>query len=131
MSLINYNNGTNPAFYKDIVKENFFDNSERLQQQNRFPAINIEVTKNSLQIDVAAPGWKKEDFVIQLSDDVITIEATIENSNNADNTNEIIRREFVKDSFKRSFTIIKKLNASQMATTYYHGILTIIIPLEQ
>jgi HSP20 family protein len=44
------------------------------------PAVNIKETDNNFQIEVAAPGLRKEDFSIQLDKNVLTLSAQRETS---------------------------------------------------
>lgn len=50
------------------------------------PAVNIKETDNNFQIEVAAPGLRKEDFNIQLDENVLTLSAQRETSSSYEPT---------------------------------------------
>ena len=82
----------------------FFDNdllSSFLSKENKVPDVNVLKSEDGYKIEVAAPGLSKEDFKINLENDVITIssEKEFKNEENKDN---YLRREFGYNSKKSS-----------------------------
>ena len=55
-------------FGDDFLKDFFY-----MPEQFNVPAVNVVEDENKFQIEVAAPGFKKEDFKVQLDNDVLTI----------------------------------------------------------
>ena len=64
------------------------------------PAVNIMEDENRIQIDVAAPGMKKEDFKINLDQNRLTVSAEKEEEKNETN-DRFARKEFCYSSFSR------------------------------
>ena len=95
-----------------------------------FPPANI-VEKNDLyQIALAAPGKVKADFIIKLDGKILTISA--EKKTEAATENEkMIRKEFGYKSFKRSFTLDEKIDATNITAKYENGILTVELPKKE
>ena len=56
-------------FFNGEVFPKFFD----AESQHSIPAVNIIENKDEYRIDVAAPGLNKEDFKINLENNVLTV----------------------------------------------------------
>ena len=64
-----FNNDLTSFFGRDM--SDFFN-----RNQNRImPAVNIKEVQDNLQIEVAAPGLRKEDFQLHLENNVLTVSA--------------------------------------------------------
>ncbi len=114
----------NEYFGKDLITD-FLES----QSGTGLPAVNIFESKDFYNIEVAAPGLKKEDFNIDLHNSVLTISSEKEEELAEDI--EVIRREFGFSSFKRSFTIPENVNEEKIKATYKNGILSISIPKQE
>ncbi|WP_211356885.1 Hsp20/alpha crystallin family protein [Phaeodactylibacter luteus] len=91
------------------------------------PAINVLEDKAQFTIEVAAPGFNKEDFDIQADKGRLTIKG--EHSAKEEVKEEkIMRREFSFSSFSRSFQLPENIEASQIAAKYENGVLRIALP---
>lgn len=92
------------------------------------PSVNIIENKDNYQIEMAAPGLKKEDFQIRIDKDQLIIESKIEKSEEAKSPEgKYTRKEFQYGSFKRSFHLSDKINSDKIAATYNDGILVLTI----
>src|SRR5439155_22669652 len=66
--------------------------------------VNVKELENEYVIELVAPGLEKEDFKINLDNNILTISS--EKKNETENQNEkVIRKEYKFQSVKRSFTI--------------------------
>ena len=91
------------------------------------PAVNIRETDNSFTLEVAAPGFSKEQFNINVENDLLTISASTESKKEEDEKG-YTRREFSYSSFSRSFTLPDSVNADNIKGTYTNGILHVELP---
>lgn len=92
-----------------------------------FVPVNIKESAGGYSLDVIAPGFEKADFKISLDDKILTISA--EKKNEVKNeTEKQIRKEYSYKSFKRSFTIDEKINATGVDASYVNGVLTLNLP---
>lgn len=91
------------------------------------PKVNIKETKDSYYVEMAVPGLKKSDFTVDLDNKIlsITADSKTENQENEDN---LIRREFGYSSFKRSFTLPETVNEDKIKAEYKNGVLSIHLP---
>jgi len=90
------------------------------------PAVNIIESDNEYCIEVAAPGFEKEEFNIELTKGILTISAEKETTN--ENQDEFRLQEFFYSSFKRSFNLPEnKIEESAIKAYYEAGILEVKI----
>ncbi len=105
----------------------FFGGSWLSKWENKMPAVNISETEKDFIIDVIAPGFLKEDFKLNINDDVITIDAEAKSEEN-DETKDYTRREYHFNSFTRSFRLPENVKAEAIEAAYHNGILQILMP---
>ena len=120
--LQNVINNRLPAFFNDDVF--------RSEYQNTRPAVNIKETEEGYGLEVAAPGFAKEDFKIDLDHDLLTISVEKENKTEEEK-NGYTRREFNYASFKRSFTLPETVDREKIQASYTNGILNVGLPKKE
>ena len=97
-----------------------------------FPAVNISEDDKSFCVDVVAPGLKKEDFKVNIEDDVLTISAeTKSETSDEDKNKQYSRREYSYSSFTRSFRLPENAKDDEVSASYNDGILKLKIPKTQ
>lgn len=94
---------------------------------NNIPAVNVKEDENAFQIEVAAPGLKKEDFKLSLHENRLTISAKQE-SKTEEKTERFSRQEFNYTSFQRTFTLPKNVDGDKIDASYTDGILYVGLP---
>ncbi len=94
------------------------------------PAVNIQEDEKQFILELAAPGLQKDDFKINLDNQLLTIskEATEENEEVKEN---YTRKEFVYNSFSRSFRLPKFILADKIKADYENGILKVSLPKDE
>jgi len=94
------------------------------------PAVNVRETNDNFIIDVAAPGMKRDEFKVELDNNVLTISSQHEEKDEQqDETINYTRREFNYQSFQRSFTLPEdKVEGEKISARYLDGILNITVP---
>jgi len=101
--------------------------SEPLNKYMQFkPPVNIKEDENGFYLDAAIAGFSKKDIKIDVDNDLLTISATVEDSEET-----FKRKEFSKNSFKRSFTLPKTVDTEQISAAFKNGILSITIPKKE
>lgn len=91
------------------------------------PAVNIIEKDQAFTLELAAPGMKKDDFNIELNNDLLSISVSRESDQEAEDI-KYTRREFSFASFKRSFTLPESINTAEISATYEDGILVVELP---
>lgn len=96
------------------------------------PSVNIKETKDDYIVELAAPGMKKDDFKIEIRNNVLTIKSELEhNGKNIDDEN-YTRREFTYQSFQRSFNLNNRVvDDAKIKATYTDGILNVLLPKKE
>lgn len=92
-----------------------------------FPPVNIHEDEQSYTLSMAAPGYEKTDFNVEMNDNILTISAE-KKAEQKEETSKTIRREFSYKSFKRSFTIDEKIDKDNIQAKYENGVLTLQLP---
>ena len=95
-----------------------------------FPPVNIVEKTDHYHLQVAAPGFDKADFNIKLEADTLTISAEKKEETKSE-SDKVVRKEFSSKSFKRSFTIDEKIDASNINAKYDNGILNVVLPKKE
>lgn len=94
------------------------------------PAVNILEHDGGFRLEVAAPGLKKEDFKINLENNVLTISAQKEQKNE-ETTEKYTRKEFSFNSFRRTFTLPNSIDGEKIGAAYTDGVLSIELPKKE
>lgn len=91
------------------------------------PSANIKESEESFEIQLALPGFKKEDFKIEVQDKSLTVSSEVK-TETEDSTENYIRKEFSFNSFSRSFRLPRTVDSEQIAAEFENGILTLTLP---
>ena len=92
------------------------------------PSTNILENNERFEIQMAVPGLSKEDFKMEVDNNVLSISYERKEEENKEGT--YLRREYYPESFTRSFTIPKHTFADKISARYEQGMLYISIPRE-
>jgi HSP20 family protein len=89
--------------------------------------VNIFETENDYLLEIIAPGWNKEDFKIQLEENLVTV-STETKSERDDKTVKVLKSEYQFPLLKRSFTIDENVDADIISAEYVNGVLRLNFP---
>ena len=123
MSLIKSNFQNWPAL------SDFFDDDwlkTRLGANEWSPAVNVVDNEDNYEVEVAAPGLKKEDFSITMENGVLTITGKTEKEMEEKEKN-YTRKEFSFRSFAKSFTLPENVKEDGVAASYEDGVLKLTL----
>lgn len=127
MNLIKRNPATFPSIIDEFLKPDWFGGFQNFGAN--VPAVNIKETEREFFVELAAPGKNKEDFNIEIDNNVLTISSESKNeSEEKDAQGKYTRREFSYSSFKRAFTLPESVNESSIKAIYENGVLNITLP---
>ena len=119
-----------PSLLEDFFNRDWADST--LANGNysaTLPAVNVRETNDDYIIEVAAPGMKRDEFKVELDNNVMTISSTREEKQEDQVNGEYTRREFNYQSFQRSFTLPEnKVEGEKISARYMDGILHITVP---
>jgi HSP20 family protein len=119
-----------PSLLDDIFDRDIFNwPVERFSGSSSVPSVNIKETKNSYEMEVAAPGLDKNNFKVELNKDMLVVSGQKEvRTENKDEGNYTLR-EFSYESFQRSFQLPESIVVKdKISAKYRDGILHVTIP---
>lgn len=125
-------NGLFPTMWSDFFGNEPFFAPRWLTSdvKETLPAANVRETKKAFIVDLAMPGFAKEDFVIDADDNVLNVRAE-KQEETSDEDEHFTRREFSCKSFARSFTLPENVNCDAIEAKYSKGILELNIPKKE
>ncbi len=129
MSLIKVNNRNRlfPSWNNDSLKsflsnDDFFNN-DFFEEDSLMPAMNVKEHDNDFEIEFAAPGFSKKDFEVTIDDNILNV-CGEKKTEVEEKEEDYMRKEFSYNSFRRSLSLPKTVNADQdVKATYKNGIL--------
>jgi HSP20 family protein len=124
-----------PSIFDEFFSRDFFDsaNMNFLKTGNSVPAVNIKETDDAFQLEVAAPGMAREDFKIEVDNNILSISSEKQTQKEEkDEKGNYTRKEFSYQSFKRSFTLPDRIvDIDKVTAQYTDGILHINVPKKE
>lgn len=111
--------------FSDLVDEMF--NEEKISP-NQFianPPANVIESKFDFRVEIAAPGFEKSDFKIDLNKNLLTI--SLDKTVDENSEEKYNLKEFNFNSFNRSFRISAKIDTEKINAIYKNGLLQVIL----
>jgi HSP20 family protein len=96
----------------------------------KVPAANVSENNAAYTIELAAPGFDKNDLKVEVDSNVLTISASREKEKKDEKEN-YRRREFAFESFTRSFNLPENGLPEKVSANYENGILKISLPKKE
>ncbi len=125
MSIIKRSDVLFPSLMNEIFKPDWFGGLEN--DKSNVPAVNIKENEKDFELELAVPGRKKEDFRIEINENLLTISTESKTEENVEKDN-YTRREFAYSSFKRAFTLPETIDEENIKANYENGILKFTLP---
>ena len=131
MSLIRYNsNDFTPTSFSSLIDGLFNDSLTRSGGSLFVPKVDIIENEKAYELHVAAPGLSKEDFNIELNDNLLTVSGERKFSNEKKDKNyHSIETQY--GAFSRSFTLPENVDTEKINAKYNSGILELTIPKDE
>ncbi|MFZ2339666.1 MAG: Hsp20/alpha crystallin family protein [Bacteroidales bacterium] len=122
-----------PSWFDRFFENDLFDWSNRnfSATNTTLPSVNIKESDDDFEVEVAAPGFAKDDFKIELNHELLTISSEKEINNEIKDDQHFTQREFSYQSFSRSFTLPNIVDSEKIGAKYENGILSITIPKKE
>ena len=129
MSLI-LRNKIFPSLNDDFLSNDFFPNFFDTSRNLSLPAVNVSEDRENFKIELAAPGLSKNDFKIEIKNNMLSISSEKEEKEEGDN-GKYMRKEFNYCSFCRTFGLPQTADTEKISATYTDGILNVTIPKKE
>jgi HSP20 family protein len=98
-----------------------------IEQQVNIP-VNLRETDKTYEMSVVAPGLRKEDFKLNVSNDLLTISYDQKEEQKQENW---LRKEYGIRSFTRTFTLDDTVDIEEITASYDNGILHLTLPKKE
>ena len=132
--LARINRRYNPVYWDDFFNDTFLNNYNSASCSGTSPAVNVVEEDAVYRIDVAVPGLSKDDFRIDLENEVLTISSAQKEKKEdkkEDKKHNYMRQEFSYNTFKRSFQLPDTIDTESIKASHDAGILTIKLPKKE
>lgn len=116
-----------PSIVDEFFGRDFMPGMFEFQTGINMPSVNIVEGKEDFRIEVAAPGLSKDDFKVNLENNVLTISSEKEDRKEQ-KEERYMRREFSYTSFRRSFSLPNSVDSEKINASHNNGVITITIP---
>ncbi|MBA3649144.1 MAG: Hsp20/alpha crystallin family protein [Chitinophagales bacterium] len=135
MSLVKFKNNTSPVErgFNDLFN-NFLNDDLGFFMKPfsgfQSPAVNSVETKDHFRLELAVPGFNKNDFSVKIEGNLLTVSGEKKNESNREDET-FTMREFNHTSFSRSFTLPNTVDSTKISGEYVDGLLKIFIPKKE
>ena len=119
----------NQSWLPDIFND-FFDNDWMVRTNATAPAINVLENEHNYEIEVAAPGMKKDDFKVHIDENgnlAIEMEKKYDEKDEKRNGH-YLRREFSYSKFQQTMVLPDDVEREKISAKVENGVLNVIIP---
>jgi len=132
MSLMRFSNQV-PSLFDRFFEGDLLDWSNRnySKTDTTLPSVNIKEHTEGFEVEVAAPGFDKNDFKVELDNEMLTVSSAKKIENETKDGERFTKHEFSYQSFSRSFTLPNSADVDNIAAQYENGILRIRIPKKE
>ncbi len=116
-------------YFDDELRDLWLSNFSNTQTS--VPSVNVRETDDEFIVEVAAPGMKKDDFNVNLENDMLTVSSERKEEKEEKEREEAAytRREFSYQSFQRTFTLPENVvDGDKIDAKYADGILRLVLP---
>jgi HSP20 family protein len=117
------------TLFDDFFSRDIFDWTDKNYSAlgTNLPSVNLKETDTKLEIELAAPGLKKEDFKVEIDNNLLIISCEKGEEKEDTKRENYYRREFNYQSFYRSFNLPEYIDENKIEATYKDGILHVTI----
>jgi len=121
-----------PSLFEELLNKDWLDSSLSTWKSSgaTLPAVNVKETNDAFCIEVAAPGMKRENFKVELQNDMLTISSELQDQHDENGQHgDYTRKEFSYQSFQRSFSLPEnRVEGGKISARYTDGILQVMVP---
>ena len=130
MTLLKKWRNDSPSVFSNLIEDFFNESVPAWTGLSTKPRVNVRETDNNFTIEVAVPGFSKENFDVDVDGSILTVGARKESEKEEEDKG-YTRREFNYSSFTRSFNLPDSADADAITSKYTNGMLNILIPKKE
>ena len=106
-----------------------FDNLFVPSNFTNSPKVNVKETDKAYEIEIANPGFGKDDTKIEVKDGVIYVSMNLETETKDDDKYHV--RQWKKSSYNESWSLPENVIEDQITAKHDNGVLTITLPKKE
>ena len=123
------------SWFSDPVEKRFFGKKNPLYGKHAKNLMKTDVreTKNSYEVDVDLPGFKKDEIKLEFDNGYLTISAAkgLDKDETDKETGKYIRRERYAGACQRSFYVGEDVTEQDIKAEFKHGMLKLFVPKKE
>ena len=121
-----------PSLFDEFIRpwEDRFGNGGFWGKPLTVPSANVTESKDDYKISIAIPGYKKNDFNIDIDGNLLTVSSEKE-ENKDEKDSRHTRREYNYSSFSRTFTLPDEVSKDKIEAVYEDGVLKLMLPKKE
>lgn len=123
------------SWFSDPVEKRFFGKKNPLYGKHAKNLMKTDVreTKNSYEVDVDLPGFKKDEIKLEFDNGYLTISAAkgLDKDETDKETGKYIRRERYAGACQRSYYVGEDITEEDIKAEFKHGILKLFVPKKE
>ena len=123
------------SWFDAPVEKRFFGKKNPLYGKHAKNLMKTDVRekKDSYEVDIDLPGFKKDEIKLELENGYLTISAAkgLDKDETDKKTGKYIRRERYAGSCQRSFYVGKDITEEDIKAQFQHGMLTLFVPKKE
>ena len=109
---------------------NWFDNFGMIPSNfTNSPKVNVKETDKAYEIEIANPGFGKDDTKIEVKDGIIYVSMELETETKDEDKYHV--KQWSKSSYKESWNIPENVIEDQISAKHDNGVLTITLPKKE
>jgi HSP20 family protein len=110
----------------DMFDDDFFENGKQL------PLMNVKETESTFDIELAIPGFSKDEIEVSLENDILRVSAEKKKETIEEDVEGYTRKEFSYNSFERKIKVPNTVNQDkEVKATYNNGLLNLQLVKEK
>ena len=114
-----------------MIMKNFMNQEQETERKCRWmPATNIKEDEKAFYLEMAVPGYSKEDIRISIEKDVLKIYSEQEKKEESQDQRYRMR-EFAMADFCRTFNLGEKIDQDNIKAEFNNGILSVTLPRKE
>ncbi|MDP4212768.1 MAG: Hsp20/alpha crystallin family protein [Bacteroidota bacterium] len=143
-NIVKKENNREPATFGSVVDQIFRNNLNRFFDDENWgftglgrslnsslPPTNVRETDRSYEMELVAPGLKKDDFKLGIEGDMLTVSYQPEAGKEERKEDGWFKMEYRKQAFSRSFSLDDTVDTAKISARYENGVLHLELPKKE
>lgn len=114
------------------IFDNWFDNFGIIPTNfGKSPKVNVKETDKAYEIEIANPGFTKDETKVEVEDGVIYVSMTSESKEGENDGDKYHCKQWTKSSYEESWNLPENVIEEEISAKNVNGVLTITLPKKE